>query len=251
VHYNAIYLSPHFDDAALSCGGQIYDMTSNGQTVLVVTIMAGVPPPDPASQFVETLHERWQLKQDAVETRQEEDIAACKVLGADWQHWDFLDCIYRVEVGTKRPLYCSDADIFGEIDPAESGLISQIAEKMTALPACHKRYIPLTLGHHVDHQLTRLAAEQGIPTATSRYSEDYPYARQTSAKQFIANEPDAWQPEIIKITDSAVAARINAISCFQSQLSSFFQNQLDLEKQVSGYINSVGGERVWLRTESQ
>ena len=30
-----LYLSPHFDDAALSCGGQIATWTAAGQSVLV------------------------------------------------------------------------------------------------------------------------------------------------------------------------------------------------------------------------
>ena len=38
-----LYLSPHFDDAALSCGGQIATWTAAGQSVLVVTITGGDP----------------------------------------------------------------------------------------------------------------------------------------------------------------------------------------------------------------
>ena len=41
-----LYLSPHFDDAALSCGGQIATFTAAGQSVLVVTITGGDPPAD-------------------------------------------------------------------------------------------------------------------------------------------------------------------------------------------------------------
>ncbi|MEZ4728018.1 MAG: PIG-L family deacetylase [Caldilineaceae bacterium] len=43
--YDAIYLSPHLDDVALSCGGQIFGATRTGQRVLIVTITAGDPPP--------------------------------------------------------------------------------------------------------------------------------------------------------------------------------------------------------------
>jgi LmbE family N-acetylglucosaminyl deacetylase len=61
-YFDHIYLSPHLDDVALSCGGQIFLHTTAGQSVLVVTLMAGAPDADTAvSEFVQLLHQRWQL----------------------------------------------------------------------------------------------------------------------------------------------------------------------------------------------
>jgi LmbE family N-acetylglucosaminyl deacetylase len=243
--YDAIYLSPHLDDTALSCGGQIYELTNAGQTVLVVTIMAGDPTSTPPSQYAQSLHQRWQLQSNTVRARRAEDLAACKVLGADWQHWDFLDCIYRLDPMTERPFYTSDEDIFGEIDPAEFSLVAALAEKMAQLPASNQVLAPLTLGHHVDHQLTRQAAEHCFSAASLRYYEDYPYARQFSAEQFIAQETGSWQAKVVELTESSVAARIRAIQCFESQISSFFKNEEDLETQIRFFIEAVGGEKVW------
>ena len=42
--YDTIFLAPHLDDVVLSCGGQIFLETEAGNSVLVVTIMAGDPP---------------------------------------------------------------------------------------------------------------------------------------------------------------------------------------------------------------
>ncbi|MFQ5421191.1 MAG: PIG-L family deacetylase, partial [Anaerolineae bacterium] len=67
--YDAIYLSPHLDDAALSCGGQIFTRTSAGESVLVVTVMAGDAPPGLSSPIVEELHGRWQLPEGTVARR--------------------------------------------------------------------------------------------------------------------------------------------------------------------------------------
>jgi LmbE family N-acetylglucosaminyl deacetylase len=251
--YDAVYLSPHLDDAALSCGGQIYQLAAEGKSVLVVTVMAGDPASRPSSQFAQSLHQRWQLESNTVEARRAEDAAACRVLGADWQHWDFLDCIYRIEPETERPLYTSDEGLFGEIDPADFGLIDKLVGKMTLLPAHEQLYVPLTLGHHVDHQLTRQAAERAFPAAERTFSapsllyyEDYPYAERTAAEQFAAQEAGSWQAKVIELTENGVAARINAIQCFKSQLSTFFKNGQDLAHQVRIYIETVGGERVWM-----
>lgn len=243
--YNAIYLSPHLDDAALSCGGQVYELTTAGQSVLIVTVMAGDPAARPSSQFAQLLHQRWQLDSDVGAARRAEDVAACGVLGADWQHWDFEDCIYRVEPETGRPLYISEQDIFGDVDPAEYGLIDELAARMMLLPARERLYVPLTLGHHVDHQLTRQAAERCFSAASLFYYEDYPYAARQAAEQFAAQEPGWWQAQVIELTENGVAARIKAIQCFESQLSTVFKDGRDLAYQVRNYIEVVGGERVW------
>lgn len=250
IIYDAIYLSPHLDDAALSCGGQIYDLTNAGKNVLIVTIMGGELIGRPSSQFAESLHQRWQLERDVVQARRKEDEAACKVLGAMWQHWEFLDCIYRVEAETGRPLYTSEAAIFGEIDTADSRLLETLATRMALLSAS-QIYVPLTLGHHVDHQLTRQAAEKCFGKAALLYYEDYPYAREISAEKFTSQEDGSWQANVIDISEAGKAARIKAVKCYESQLSTFFEDSLDLEIQLKAYIESMGGEKVWSTKQEQ
>lgn len=247
--YDAIYLSPHLDDAALSCGGQIYNLTARGMSVLIVTLMAGDPADAPASQYAQSLHQRWQLNSDAVRARQAEDVAACTKLGADWEHWDFLDCIYRVEPGTNRPLYISDADIFGKIDAAEFDLVGMLSSRMEQLPGCNGLFVPLTLGNHIDHQLTRLAAERVFSAPNLFYYEDYPYARKYSAEIFTARDPRNLQSVTIELAEKAINGRIQAIKCFKSQLSSFFQDEEDLANQLRSYIQTVGGERIWTASQ--
>ncbi|MFZ0548302.1 MAG: PIG-L family deacetylase [Candidatus Promineifilaceae bacterium] len=244
-HYQAIYLSPHLDDAALSCGGQISELTEKGETALVVTIMAGNPVGRTPSEYAQSLHQRWQLLDEVVQSRRTEDVAACHVMGADWQHWDFLDCIYRVDSVTQRPYYTSNQDIFGEIDPAENALVEKLSKRMAQLPSCEQLFLPLTLGHHVDHQLTRQAAECCFSTANLLYYEDYPYADTFSAEQQIAQEDGRWVARVVELTEKAITTRINAIQCFKSQISTFFEDQQALASQVRAYINAVGGERLW------
>ena len=59
--YDLIYLSPHLDDAALSCGGQIARFRGEGRSVLIVTVTAGDPPTGAESRYIQELHSRWQL----------------------------------------------------------------------------------------------------------------------------------------------------------------------------------------------
>lgn len=244
-HYDALYLSPHLDDAALSCGGQIAQATRSAARVLVVTVMAGDPPAEAASDYVASLHERWQLGRDAAARRRAEDRAACALLRAEAIHLDVPDCIYRLDPATGAPLYLSDADIFGDIHPAETPLVARIADRLRGLPPALAVYAPLTAGHHVDHLLVRAAAEAVWGEALCYY-EDYPYVQQPGRLD-AALAGGGWRATVLPVDDGALDAKCAAIGAFRSQLSTFFVDRGDLEAQVKGYAARVGGERVWRR----
>ncbi|HHY58778.1 MAG TPA: PIG-L family deacetylase [Chloroflexi bacterium] len=243
--YDAIYLAPHLDDAALSCGGQIANRTRAGQRVLIVTVMAGDPPTDAENDYIRSLHARWELERDVVAQRRAEDIAACALLGADYLHWSIPDCIYRLNPADGAPMYLSDDDIFGDVHPAEQPLVAAIARQLAALPAHGQCYAPLTVGHHVDHLLVAAAARLALG-ARLLYYEDYPYAQQPGKlAAVIGDPPTGWRPTVVPLTDADLAAKIEAILAFRSQLSTFFTDRADLERQVKGYAALVSGERVW------
>ena len=245
-YYDTIYLSPHLDDAALSCGGQIFAQTAGGRTVLVVTVMAGDPPGGSLTEFAGILHGRWQLAADAVAARRQEDVAACCVLGADHAHWDTPDCIYRRQPDTGEAMYLSNSDIFGAVHTTEAGLIDLLARRIDDLPGHDRLLVPLTAGHHVDHQLMRLAAERSRDADRLYYYEDYPYVQAPGALAAAMDAPEKeWRFEIIPLAEADLAARMDAVAAFVSQLSSFFNGRADLERQIRGYVQQVGGERLW------
>ncbi len=81
--------------------------------------MAGSPDLTVDSPYVAALHSRWELAGDAAALRRAEDEEACRILGADFLHLAVPDCIYRLDPVTGAPLYVSDDDIFGEMQPSE------------------------------------------------------------------------------------------------------------------------------------
>jgi LmbE family N-acetylglucosaminyl deacetylase len=245
AHYDWIYLSPHLDDVALSCGGQIFMATQRGESVLIVTITAG-DPVAPVSEYAAGLHTRWELV-DATEARRQEDLAASAILGAEAYHWDVPDCIYRVD-STGVPFYLSDADIFGAVAPEEMVLVDELAAQMRALPPARQVVVPLTVRNHVDHQLTRLAAEEAFDPSTLLYYEDYPYSQVPGAvARTLEQSGGRWSAEVVALDEAALRAKFAAVAAFRSQLSTFFRNQSDLEAQIGGYANAIGGERRWRR----
>jgi LmbE family N-acetylglucosaminyl deacetylase len=274
--YDHLYLSPHFDDAALSCGGQIATYTAAGQSVLVVTITGGDPPADAPSDTVRQLHERWaasllaegQLGSAAeaiVAQRRAEDRAALAVLGAAWLHLPFLDCIYRCGPDD-RALYPGPVDMFGPPNPDDEATPAALAEALAALPAAGRVYLPLGVGGHIDHLATRRAAERVF--AAPRYYEEYPYTAWPGAlAAALANRPqrssetsEVWA-ETVWLNAAALAAKTTAVAAYASQLSSFFTGPDDLAAKLAGDGRralvdaradgetppdwAVGGERLW------
>lgn len=242
--YDAIYLSPHLDDAALSCGGQIFEQTAVGKRVLVVTVMAAQPSAQPLSDFAQTLHGRWQLAQHAVQARQAEDVAACAILGADYQHGFVPDCIYRNDAHG-RALYPDWPHIIDGIHPDERPLLAQLAAWFNQLPASPMVVAPLAIGNHVDHQIVRQAAHACFG-ARLWYYEDYPYTRDAAAVTAVFSATDMpWHSQTIPLSAAAIEAKINAIRAYRSQLSSFYADDMALQSEITEMATAVGGERLW------
>jgi LmbE family N-acetylglucosaminyl deacetylase len=239
-----IFLSPHLDDAALSCGGIIYQLAQAGHRVQVITLFAGDPPPAPLAPFAQSLHDRWQADPAA---RRMEDVAALRVLGAEPIHWPYPDAVYRRDAKAGKALYDSEESIFDEVQAADAEMIRSIAQRLSSLdPAAHI-LTPLSAGHHVDHQIVRAAAETS--RASLIFYEDYPYA-ETPAKLEAALDGSRWTPERVALSDAAIRAKAAAILAYRSQMSTFFESAVEMEARVRAYACWVGGgagpaERLW------
>lgn len=242
--YKTIYLSPHLDDAALSCGGRIAQQTSQQEPVLIVTPMAGEPAPDlQLSAFAQELHQRWELPQAAVRARRAEDAAACHILGADYLHWAIPDCVYRHDPATGEPCYPTWESILTSQHPADDAIIAQLVQQFAQLPPADEIVVPLTAGQHVDHRLVRQAAEQAFGAERLLYYEDYPYAAETGAVDAVVRPH--MQPTQILLAETAVTTKTKAIWAYASQRSSFFTDWQDALAKIRAYADKVGGERYW------
>ena len=128
-----IYISPHLDDVALSCGGRVWEQAQEGDHASIWTICAGDPPQGPLSPFAQSLHDRWETGREAIAQRREEDILSCRQLGASYRHFDVPDCIYRrsgapfeSSPGSSGFLYATEESIFGLLHPAEAALVEAL-----------------------------------------------------------------------------------------------------------------------------
>jgi LmbE family N-acetylglucosaminyl deacetylase len=203
-----IYLSPHLDDAAFSCGGLLWEQAQAGCDVQIWTVCAGDPPAGSLSPFANSLHARWGSEADSGQVRREEDLRASDILGSKAVHLPIPDCIYRREKGTGNYLYDSEESLFAELHPSEDELVHSLSRILeTAVPADGAGDVnlvcPLALGGHVDHQLTRAAAGHvhcSPPVCTTWYYADFPYVLEDST--LLAELPElGWRSHVFPISD--------------------------------------------------
>ena len=255
-HYQHVYLSPHLDDAVLSCGGTIHQQAMSGQPPLVITLFAGPPARDAIlSAFAQYQHDRWGGQ--TVTRRWAEDQSALAELGADYVRLNYPDCIYRGREHAGEWYYASEQALFGAVHPAELGLPAELAAALAEFIPRERTttlYAPLAAGHHVDHQLTFAAAltlkMQGWRVI---FYEDYPYVEKEGAlsQALTRRGMETWQPVVVPLDEADLAAKIRAITCYASQIGVLFERVEEVPDRIRTYANLVGGERLWQLDQSE
>jgi LmbE family N-acetylglucosaminyl deacetylase len=271
-----LFISPHLDDVALSCGGYVRRLTNAGHRVMMVTVCtADAPPGQPLSPSAQHEHWQWQLGAQPYRRRREEDARVAAQLGAEHVHLGLLDAIYRHN-GNGMPLYEGKAFMGGQVHAWDwQHLLPALVEALEPVfqSAGTDAYVfcPLTAGGHVDHVITRRAVEQvwgprmwGPPSGALNaaqsevqgatpiiYYEDYPYAQKDAgalAKLLGGDgDPPAWRPVLVELTPEEIEARIAAIACYASQMFAVFGDAATMPQRVREYIARTGGERYWER----
>jgi LmbE family N-acetylglucosaminyl deacetylase len=240
-----IYLSPHLDDAVLSCGGLIWEQVKSGLVVEIWTICAGFPPPTPLSQVAQALHDRWQTPaslREGVATRRAEDVLACRRLGAEPLHFDIPDCVYRRLPGGE-PVVVEDQGMFAPIHPGEAYLVAEVFGQIKSnLPAQTCLVSPMTVGGHMDHRIVRAAAERLGQRLL--YYADYPYAAQ-HPQELAAALVSFSRDYSLTVSQAGLQAWQDSVAAYHSQISTFWAGRTDLDAKVKAYWQEGMGNFLW------
>ena len=252
-----LFLSPHYDDVPLSCGGTAARISAAGSTPEIALIFGDHPDPnEPLTSFAEGMHKEWGLSTtEVINARRAEESNASKLIGATDMFLPFRDAIYRGD------RYTSLDDLFGETTHDESDLPSQI---ITALDLGNQPrediriYAPLAIGGHVDHQH---AFRTGVQLYSAGYFvhfyEDLPYALIPGKAD---DRLDVINPAVsvagLVDVSSVWETKIDAIMCYPSQLAVIFgeyvgagSTRAAIEGGMRSYSEKVGegtlAERFW------
>ena len=237
-----IYLSPHYDDVALSCGGLLWEQAKDGEDVSVWTICASEAPSGNLSPFAQSLHERWESGPSAKALRRSEDLRSCQLLGAEAGHFGILDCIYRLDAGSGLHLYISEEDLFGELHPLEETLVAQLAEVLAGeIPPGAQVVAPLAVGGHVDHRLVQQAAAR-LDLPVWHYA-DYPYIEFAGQAEWVRL---AQREHVdMEVSNPGLQTWISSIAAHTSQVSTFWPDLEAMAQAIKAYHGRVGGVRLF------
>jgi LmbE family N-acetylglucosaminyl deacetylase len=170
---HVLYISPHLDDAVLSCAGRIAQETALDNKVLVATMFTTA---DAANEH------RYQI-------RRAEDKAALSLLGASYFHAGLRDAPFR------DPHYRSFQNIvFGSANSDEACLAEIVG---AILGICDdfrpdQIFFPLGVGTHIDHRLCQAAATCIPPGTAIVFYEDRPYSLVQYATELRLHQIGRW-----------------------------------------------------------
>jgi LmbE family N-acetylglucosaminyl deacetylase len=230
-----LFVSPHLDDAVLSCGA-LLEMAARHCPVVVATIFtaAGPPPHTHAARgFMRTCGVGDAASLYSARRREDADVLA--QLAVQPVHLGFADALFRrrrhggrmrerlgrvvPELEHRYPTYHFDI-ARGRLAHGDRSLVGDV---MAAIRATARRagarllFCPLGVGRHVDHLIGRLAGAQ-FPEHAVYYS-DFPYdlAAPVDARFVSAHALTPWS------LSSGVAAKGRLISGYRSQVDGLFR----------------------------
>lgn len=198
-------ISPHLDDAAFSAGGLLATRVDRGWDVTVATCFTGNVARPTGFALACQLDKGLAADIDYMALRRDEDVAACRELGAQAIHLPFLEAPHRG--------YHTAAMLF-EPRLEDDHIVDPLTMALSALVQAERPDLvlgPLCLGDHVDHHAVRAAMTRACGGCDVLLWEDWPYAdRQTR----VAATPALIQP----LTPDLHNRRIAACAAYGSQL---------------------------------
>ena len=282
-----VFVSPHPDDAALSCGGLIARLRARGEPVAIVTLFCGPgpldlltpyqrealgfgSPPDPNIADAQAPGAAPTPEQ-VMAVRRAEDESFARFAGASVVFFNLPDAVFRG--------YAGDEQLMGQPHPDDRAPVEELRAALAKLqPERPDRlYVPLSVGGHVDHRLTRRAAIALLAEPQSPYRdpalferalfyEDFPYALTVGFERLDQLDPEilpslpagsALAPEYVEIGD-VIDRKLAGLRAYESQIGRLFgigDNPVDAAvRSRAARVGELGGvgpaERYWRLTTS-
>jgi LmbE family N-acetylglucosaminyl deacetylase len=253
-----LFVGPHPDDVALSCGGLVaYLLSEAGRRVELVTVFSGAGTAPELTPYQREALGFGDGPADltpelAMAGRRLEDDAYAAISGAHLTALLLPDGVFRGYAGEEQLMSAPRPDDPAPVEPLRT-LISRLAPERV--------YFPLAVGGHVDHRQVRragveLAAELGERLT---FYEDFPYMAWRGFERLDQLDPDALaglppnfqlEADYFELGDFAECKR-RGIGAYASQLPRLFRDGEGeaLLTETAARIGALGGkapsERYW------
>ena len=237
-----LFLSPHFDDVAFSCGGVFHALASRGWACHLATIFTqSVPSPQGFALACQT-DKGLAPEVDYMAIRRQEDARAARAMGAHAVHTlDFPEAPHRG--------YHSAAALFGG-RRSEEHLSGEIAQAVRALEASltpRAIFVPQGLGGHVDHRLSIQSVQGVCGRAHTVWYQDAPYVwRDPSARVCEEVWGSGLQSHCAPLSPADMQAKVHASCAYKTQLNFQFGGPEQAQRQLMAYAQEVAqGSAQW------
>ncbi|GAC1305715.1 MAG: PIG-L family deacetylase [Vulcanimicrobiaceae bacterium] len=235
---HALFLSPHLDDVAFSCGATLYAFAARGWTTTLSTIFTRSIARPAGFALRCQLDKGLAPEIDYLALRRSEDDVAARLLGvARVVRGDLPEAPHRG--------YHDAAGLFGAYAAADAIAPELVGYLAPQLRACDLVFAPQALGGHVDHRRVRDAVRTIASAATRRaeivWYRDAPY---------VLREPDA-VPEAalaagaplafgVAIDARALAAKLEAAAAYASQIPFQFGTEAKMRDVLHAFARDEG-----------
>jgi LmbE family N-acetylglucosaminyl deacetylase len=224
----AVFVSPHLDDAVLSCAALMRAMVAVAPvTVVTVFSAAGAPPHTRAARTF--LRQCGASDADTLFTeRRSEDVAVLDDLGVRHVHLGHPDALFRrrsdpsgllrragrvlPELDHRYPTFRFDIDL-GRVSRGDRELLDLVTAEVADIARGAAVFAPLGVGRHVDHLLARRVGEH---LGAVLYA-DFPYTARDPEGEAVAAgnmRPWAWGDDL--------PAKRSAIAGYRTQVDALF-----------------------------
>ena len=225
----ALFVSPHLDDVAFSCGATVSWLASRGwRCVLATAFTRSVHNPTGFALACQT-DKGLPVDVDYMALRRQEDAACGQALGTEAVRWlDFAEAPHR-GYDTAAQLFAPPLVGDSVVEPLSQALSALCREWQPAIT-----FAPLALGAHVDHvqlqRAVRLAVGAQAPMAWYR---DMPYAMRAGDD---AGSADA----AVALGDRHLQAKLDGCACYGSQLGFQFGGVQDMRAALASFAHAEG-----------
>ena len=224
-----VVVSPHLDDAALSCAR--FMAVNPGCTV--VTVFVGNPPEYPKNpQRLWDVQSGFGPDDDVMEARRQEDVAALAVLDAWPVHLDFIEHTYLPNDTPVQP------DVLA---PALAGTLQELQPTLVVAP-----FGLANPDHDVTHKACMLVRDRLGDAVSWWCYEDSGYKHIPGMLAWRVSRlfrRDLWPTPVCPVVDEDNERKMKAVNCYPSQLYA-----LDDDWNIREKLASPAPEQYWRLT---
>lgn len=237
-----VILSPHLDDAVLSCGGLLHFLGQREMPRLVITVYCGNPPAIRGKDGTLRAFQRKGYVNPRL--RRREDVAAMKEADADFVHLGFSDGIYRRSPLTNQFIYRHAHERWVAPRVDDLAHVEELFLVLQRLCLNLGRILlvsPMGIGAHVDHtivaQVALRLAERG---PLLMFYEDFPYVVDQELGSGSLDDPDRalarlrQEPALRLVQPVDVEAKAQLIAHYGTQIQPLFDDEAGVREALQG-----------------